>query len=164
MKRPAFLARWLCAALLGVAQPVFAHGDAPAHDANTLPAEQTDWGIAGKPGEVSRTIHIEMNDKMRFVPDQLQIRQGETIRFVIRNAGKRLHEMVIGTPGAITEHAALMKKFPKMEHAEAHMSHVKGGQSGEILWHFNRPGKLEFACLVGRHYEKGMRGTIEVKP
>lgn len=153
---------WLCAALAGLALPAHAHSEAPA--AATLVAEQTDWGIAGKAGDAPRTILIRMTDDMRFTPDRLTVRLGETIRFVITNAGKRLHEMVIGTPGAIAEHAALMKKFPKMTHAEAHMSHVRAGQSGEILWQFNRSGTFEFACLVGRHYELGMRGTVEVKP
>lgn len=153
---------WLCAALTGLAPPAHAHDAAPAAQASI--AGQTDWGIAGKAGDATRTIPIRMTDDMRFTPDRLTVRSGETIRFVIKNAGKRLHEMVIGTPGVIAEHAALMKKFPKMEHAEAHMSHVRAGQAGEILWHFNRTGTFEFACLVGRHYEQGMRGTIEVKP
>jgi uncharacterized cupredoxin-like copper-binding protein len=156
---------WLAAALIGLAAPVFAHGDSRTsqHHSN-LPTEQTDWGIAGSAGKISRSIAIRMTDDMRFTPDTLQIRQGETIRFTISNAGRRLHEMVIGTPEAIAEHAALMKRFPKMEHAEAHMSHVRAGQQGEIIWHFNRVGKFEFACLVGNHYDKGMRGSIEVKP
>lgn len=155
---------WLCAALAGLL-PALAHGEAAhARHHTSLPAEQTDWGIAGTPGQRARTIAIRMTDDMRFTPDRLSVKPGETIRFVITNAGKRLHEMVLGPPGAIAEHATLMKKFPKMEHAEAHMSHVRAGQSGEILWRFNRSGTFEFACLVGRHYEKGMRGTIEVQP
>ncbi len=153
---------WLCFALIGLAQPALAHTSAaqPA----TVSTEQTPWGIAGTPASITRSIHIDMTDAMRFKPERLEIRQGETIRFIVKNSGRKLHEMVIGTPDALAKHAALMKKFPKMEHAEAHMSHVEAGKQGEIVWTFNRAGSFEFACLVGRHYEKGMRGTIEVTP
>lgn len=155
----------LSLALGGAVGSVLAHSDAhPSGHATPIVAEQTAWGIAGKPAKVDRTIPIRMSDDMRFTPDSVKIRQGETIRFTISNAGRRLHEMVLGTPEAIAEHAALMKKFPKMEHAEAHMSHVKAGKNGEIVWQFNRAGSFEFACLVGNHYDKGMKGNIEVTP
>ena len=51
-----------------------------------------------------------------------------------------------------------------MEHEEAYMVHVDPGQSGEIIWHFNRAARFEFACLIAGHYEAGMRGTITVIP
>lgn len=161
IRRP-FRMVWLALALAGPAMPALAHQQAaqPA----SFSAEQTPWGIAGEPAKATRSISIDMSDNMRFKPERLEIRRGETIRFVIKNSGRKLHEMVIGTPGALAEHAALMKKFPKMEHAEAHMSHVEAGKQGEIVWTFNRAGSFEFACLVGRHYEKGMRGKIEVTP
>ena len=30
-----------------------------------------------------------MSDDMRFTPDRIEVRQGETLRFVVRNDGKR---------------------------------------------------------------------------
>ena len=45
-----------------------------------------------------------------------------------------LHEMVLGTADELRKHAALMKKFPEMEHDEPHMAHVKPGKSGAIVW------------------------------
>lgn len=131
---------------------------APAQD-----AEQTPWGIAGTP-RGARTIELRMGDDMRFVPDRIEVRQGETIRFVVRNQGKVLHEMVIGTPQALREHAALMKRFPKMEHDEPHMTHVKPGRKGQIAWNFNRAGEFQFACLIPGHFDAGMLGTIVVMP
>jgi uncharacterized cupredoxin-like copper-binding protein len=82
----------------------------------------------------------------------------------VRNGGKMLHEMVIGTPEALQQHAALMKKFPGMEHDEPFMAHVAAGQRGELVWNFNRPGSFQFACLVPGHFEAGMVGTIVVTP
>lgn len=156
---------WLTTALCGAAGLACAHGTAPqATTRPELPAEQTPWGIAGQPGQAARRIEIRMTDDMRFTPERLIVKQGETLHFVVVNAGRKLHEMVIGTPEAIAEHAALMKKFPGMEHAEAWMAHVMPRQQGKLLWQFNRPGRFEFACLVGNHYARGMRGTIEVQP
>lgn len=138
-----------------------AHGDrhAPAQE-----AEQTDWGIAGKAHAVTRTITLDMGDDMRFRPDDISVDQGDTVRFVLRNRGRMLHEMVIGTAGELKRHAALMAKFPDMEHDAPYMAHVDPGKSGEIVWHFNRAGRFEFACLIPGHYEAGMRGNITVKP
>ena len=62
----------------------------------------------------------------------------------------------------LDEHAALMKKFPNMEHDEPYMAHVEPGKKGEIVWTFNRVGEFDFACLLPGHYEAGMRGTINV--
>ena len=101
---------------------------------------------------------------MRFRPDRIEVRQGETIRFVVRNGGKVLHEMVIGTEAELAEHAATMRKFPTMEHDEPYMAHVKPAARGEMVWNFNRPGTFEFACLVAGHFEAGMKGTIVVVP
>jgi len=39
-----------------------------------------------------------MSDDMRFAPREIQIKLGETVRLVAVNAGKVLHEIVIGTP------------------------------------------------------------------
>jgi uncharacterized cupredoxin-like copper-binding protein len=42
------------------------------------------------------------------------------------------------------------------------MAHVAPGQSGEIVWTFNRPGTFNFACLIAGHFEAGMIGTVVV--
>ena len=124
--------------------------------------EQKPWGIAGDHEQISRTIEIGMSDQMRFSPDQLEIKQGETIRFVHRNPGKLLHEFVLGTQADLDAHAALMAKFPGMQHDEPYMAHVGPGQSSEIIWTFNRAGDFDFACLIAGHYQVGMVGRIRV--
>jgi len=132
--------------------------------AMTEAAEQTDWGIAGKPAQAIRTITIAMTDAMRFSPDSIAVQEGDTMRFVVKNQGRMLHEMVIGTPDALEKHAAMMARFPGMVHDEPYMVHVDPGKTGEIVWHFNRIGSFEFACLIAGHYQAGMRGTISVTP
>ncbi len=156
--------------LLGLAAlvpggPALAHGEAhgAAPKRASAAAEQTRFGIAGDAAKVSRTVVVEMSDRMRFSPDALVVRRNETVRFVVRNLGSVMHEMVIGTPEDLAEHAALMKRFPDMEHDAPHMAHVKPGASGEIVWHFNRAGTFEFACLAPGHFEAGMIGRVVVR-
>ena len=156
--RAALLAASLCTA--GWAH---AHGDA-GHAVKEGPVvkEQKDWGIAGDAKAISRTVNVTMMDTMRFSPDRVEVKLGETIRFAHKNAGAQLHEFVIGTQKENDAHAALMVKFPGMEHSEPYMAHVGAGKTAEIVWTFNRPGEFHFACLIAGHYQAGMIGTIVV--
>jgi len=164
-----------CALLLAglsLASATHAHGPAghghtspPHHHAQPAAApEQTAWGIAGQAQQVRRTVEIRMTDDMRFSPNALDVKLGETVRLVAVNAGQTLHEIVIGTPEELRAHAEMMKKFPNMAHDEPYMAHVDPGQRGEIVWTFNRPGEFQFACLIPGHFEAGMVGRIVVRP
>ena len=150
-------------ALIHCATASFAHENTP-HKAKTsaVVKEQKDWGIAGDAASVKREIALSMGDNMRFTPDVITVKQGETIRFVVKNQGKQLHEMVIGTKKELDEHAALMVKFPNMEHDEPYMAHVAAGKSYNLIWTFNRAGTFDFACLIAGHYQAGMVGKITV--
>ena len=143
--------------------PTFAHGDEhAAKKPVAVKKEQKPWGIAGDAKAAKRVINLVMTDNMRFTPDKIEVKSGDTVKIVIRNDGKMLHEMVIGTKKELEEHAALMLKFPDMEHDEPYMAHVPAGKTGQIVWRFNRPGDFEFACLIAGHYQAGMKGTIKV--
>ena len=161
--------RWAAALSCGLAlmaTQVFAHSDkrddsgaahaAPAH------REQKAWGIAGEPSATVRTIRFSMSDRMRFSPERITVLEGETVRFIVKNDGKLMHELVIGTKEELDEHAALMKKYPNMEHDEPYMTHVLPGRTGQIVWTFNRSGEFAFACLIAGHFEAGMAGRITV--
>lgn len=152
-------------ALAGAATPLaWAHGEKHGGAAAPVVKEQKPWGIAAEPKAATRTIEVRMTDDMRFSPERIEVRQGEVVRFVIRNAGKMMHEMVIGTQQELDAHAALMLKHPGMEHDEPYMAHVASGKRGQITWNFNRPGEFQFACLIAGHYQAGMKGSILVKP
>ncbi len=140
-----------------------AHGDAHK-PAGAAKREQTDWGIAGDARAVRRTVDVRMADTMRFTPDRIAVREGETLRLRVHNGGRVMHEFVIGTPAALDEHAKLMERFPDMAHDEPHMAHVPPGRTGEIFWTFNRAGDFRFACLIAGHYAAGMVGRIDVAP
>jgi uncharacterized cupredoxin-like copper-binding protein len=152
-------------ALLAPGAAALAHGEMDHHGkaAATAPKkEQKPWGIAGDAKAVTRTITLQMTDDMRFKPDRLDIRLGETVKLAMRNNGKLLHELVIGTKQDLDAHAELMVKFPGMEHDEPYMAHVPPGKTGEIVWTFNRAGEFDFACLIAGHYQAGMVGKIKV--
>ena len=122
--------------------------------------------MAGKPGDpakVSRTIEVTMDDSMRYTPDKISVKAGETVRFLVRNSGKIQHEMVIGSMDELKEHAELMRKMRGMEHDEPNMATLKPGQRGDIVWQFDKPGTVDFACLSPGHMEAGMVGKVKVK-
>ena len=148
--------------LMSACAVAMAHGNDHPSKASQAPKEQKEWGIGGDAKSVRRTIEIGMSDTMRFTPEQIEVRQGDTVKFVVRNSGKTMHEFVIGTRAENDKHAELMKKFPNMEHDEPYMAHVAPGKRGEIVWTFNRAGDFEFACLIAGHYQAGMVGTIVV--
>jgi uncharacterized cupredoxin-like copper-binding protein len=160
---------WLSVALLFGAT-VAAPGAAVAHRAGghapkAAPAEgQKPWGIAGEAKAVKRTIEVTMLDTMRFAPERIEVRQGETVRFVHRNVGKLVHEFVLGTKKELDDHALLMQKQPHRTHDEPHMVQVAPGKARELIWTFNRAGDFDFACLIPGHYQAGMFGTIRVNP
>ena len=152
-------------ALLAGGNASFGHENMP-HTARNAPVvkEQKPWGIAGDTQAVARTITLRMTDDMRFTPRHIEVREGETVRLRAENKGQVLHEIVIGTEPDLQAHAEMMAKHPGMEHDEPYMAHVPPGQRGDIVWHFNRPGRFEFACLIAGHFSAGMKGTITVKP
>jgi uncharacterized cupredoxin-like copper-binding protein len=139
-----------------------AHGDAKPRAA--ISKEVHPWGREGDPAKATRTITIRMADTMRFEPDRLTLREGDTVTFVVANGGAQLHEMVIGTEDELKKHAELMKKHPEMEHDEPYMAHVAPGKRGTITWTFTRPGTFMYGCLIPGHWDAGMKGTVVVEP
>lgn len=132
------------------APPGHSHGDSDA------------IGVVGEAAKVTRTVKVDMTDNMRFNPSRVTVKQGETIRFVVKNAGQVKHEFVLGTDKELKEHYEVMKKFPEMEHADPNMVTVAPGKTGEVIWQFTKGGRVEFACLQPGHYDAGMKGAVLV--
>lgn len=144
---------------------VFAHEDEhqAGKEAKHGEGHADSLGKPGDPMKISRTIDVEMSDAMRFSPADIKVKRGETIKFVLRNSGKVKHEMVLGSIDELKEHAALMQKFPEMEHADPNMVSVDPGKIGELVWQFTKAGTFDFACLQPGHFEAGMVGKVAVK-
>ena len=128
----------------------------------------------GKPGDgakVTRVIEVVAADNA-FSLKALQVRDGETIRFVVRNDGIDPHEFLIGTAYEHAEHRKMMNAMIEQQKKGAHthdMSMMDEHQSGvtvlpgkteSFVWTFARTPDLEFACDIPGHYEDGMHGPI----
>jgi uncharacterized cupredoxin-like copper-binding protein len=127
----------------------------PGHGSNPV-------GEPGKAAQATRTVNVDMTDNMRFTPSEISVKQGETVRIVVKNSGAVKHELVLGTPEELKEHYAMMLKMPGMEHADDNMVSVAPGKTGEIVWRFTKVGKVDFACLQPGHYDAGMKGLVNV--
>jgi uncharacterized cupredoxin-like copper-binding protein len=110
-----------------------------------------------------RTISLEMNDSLKFVPDKIAVKKGETIKFVLKNTGQVRHEMVFGTPAELKEHAEMMRTMPTMKHAGKNQVTAEPGKTVELVSSFPKAGEFEFACLEPGHLESGMSGKVTVK-
>lgn len=142
----------------------------------------------GEPAEASaatRTVGVKLED-MFFEPKSIQVKAGETVRFVLNNAGELLHEFNIGTAAMhvahqkemmqMMEHGMLTptgvnEEMMKMDHSKMGgqaMKHdepnsvlVEPGKTKELVWKFTQATELEFACNVPGHYEAGMVGNVQ---
>lgn len=81
-------------------------------------SEETAIGKAGVATKNTRTVTVEMADNMRYTPSEIQVKKGETVRFVVKNVGKVRHELSLGTEKELLKHLEQMKKNPGMEHDE----------------------------------------------
>ena len=139
-------------------------------------------GEKGKLSDVDRTIEIKMYDNY-FEPNEIKIRKGETIKFIVSNYGELVHEFNIATKEMhikhqpemrkMVEHEILladridkekMKQMAKKDHSMAH-SHsnsvlLEPNQSAELIWKFSADTNLEIACNVPGHYQVGMIAKI----
>jgi len=154
----------------GAALSARAHGPEPQHkNQDTKTERHNDGGHAGDLGEPgdpkarARIVSVVMNDEMRYQPRRITVRQGETIRFEVKNAGKLKHEMTLGTLEELAAHAMEMQKNPEMEHDDPNSVSVEPGKTGILLWKFTKKGEFEFGCLVPGHFEGGMKGKIAVQ-
>ena len=157
------LACMAAAVALGTAV-AFAHGPQKHSDSAKKPIskEEYAWGKQGDASKAKRTIEVDMSDAMRFSPSTIEVKAGDTVKFIVRNSGKLMHEMVIGSEEELAKHAELMRKHPGMEHDEPYMAHVAPGRKEEIVWTFTKPGRFMYGCLIPGHWEAGMKGLIVV--
>ena len=145
--------------VLAAAMPASAHG----------PSHAMSGGKIGEAGKVTRVIDIVATDNA-FSLKSLQVKDGETVRIVVRNDGIEPHELIIGTVTEHAEHRKMMRDMMERQkkgehHSMAGMDHMSGvsvepGKTATFVWTFARTSNLEFACNMPGHYEDGMKGAI----
>lgn len=130
-------------------------GHAAGQDDPSMGDEGFAFGEPADPADADRTIEVAGTDELRFDPDKLEIKAGETIAFEFKNAGDLTHEFMLGDKETLGGHSG--GGDPSNGTGE-----VPGGGSETIAWTFSQPGELAFECHVDNHNEAGMRGTITV--
>ena len=147
---------------------VIANTVALAHEGETHRPGGWSFGRPGIAKDVTRTIRIEA-DEYSFDPAAISVRVGETIKFVVVNNGKLMHELTIGDAAEQEAHQQSMSKMSDMKHDEgtqqmpANSLHIPPGQTRELIWMFSENGKLIIACNYPGHSVLGMVGALEVK-
>ena len=139
-------------------------------------------GEPAKASEAARTITVEMYDNY-YEPEAIEVKPGETVRFVVENKGNLVHEFNIGTPDMheahqkemmmMVEHGVIqggklnndmmnmdMGNGHSMKHDDPNSVLLEPGQSKEVVWKFSDKGNIEFACNVPGHYQSGMYGDV----
>ena len=105
------------------------------------PGRHFEFGRPASAAEASRSIEVVMGD-MTFNPRELDIRAGETVRFVLINKGQLLHEFNLGDAAMHAEHQQEMLKMqqsglltptamaPAMDHSSMNPSSMSHGSMG----------------------------------
>jgi uncharacterized cupredoxin-like copper-binding protein len=121
----------------------------------------------GHPGAGSgpvQVIHIRALDTLRFEPARIVVRRGETVKFVVTNAGKLAHEFVIGDAAVQAAHEKEMQTMAGMTMPDdVNGITVLPGQTKDLVWTFTRDGTVEYACHDPGHFAAGMVGKIHIK-
>jgi uncharacterized cupredoxin-like copper-binding protein len=109
-----------------------------------------------------RTVKVEMVD-INFRPERLEIKRGETVRFVFTNRGEAVHDAFIGSPTDQQEHEKEMQAADSKStgHDEMQMGlSVKPGGQSELTYTFKGGGPVEIGCHQPGHYAAGMKLPI----
>ena len=142
-------------------------------------------GSKGNVADVTRVIKVIMYDNY-YEPSSFQIKEGETIKFEVENAGMLVHEFNIANKMMHMKHQPemikmaengillafsidkeKMKKMAKMDKSMGH-SHsnsvlLEPKQKGDIIWKFDNAANIEVACNVPGHYQVGMIAKVNIK-
>ena len=157
----------------------------PGHGTGSPSASSS--GTAGKAADVTRTITVALRDVL-FDKHEIDVRPGETVRFILKNEGEILHEFNIGSSYSHAIHQKEMMQMMEMgmltptgvnaanmnsihagmghgpmKHDDPNSVLVKPGETKEIIWKFGKGLNLEFACNLPGHYQAGMVGRFKVK-
>ena len=141
-------------------------------------------GSKGDETDVTRVIKVVMYDNY-YEPSSFQIKEGETIKFEVENAGMLVHEFNIANKMMHMKHQPemikmaengillafsidkeKMKKMAKMDKSMGH-SHsnsvlLEPKQKGDIIWKFDNAVNIEVACNVPGHYQAGMIAKVNI--
>lgn len=165
-----------CVAAL-ISTPAFSAG---SHDLGN--PQKMEFGKPANASQADRTVEVSLKD-IYFYPEEIKVKAGETIRFILNNDGQIVHEFNIGTAHTHAEHQAEMLvmlqhgmlssksvnlakmnnhsgRGDSLEHNDPNSKMLEPGTSAELVWTFTKAMVLEFACNIPGHYDSGMVGAF----
>lgn len=120
------------------------------------------FGYEGNRHKVDRTIELVITDAHELSTKPIVVKHGETIRFLIKNKGRRNHEIMLGTKEFIEVTDRDFKENPGIEHDAPYFSYVEPGDTGELVWKFSDAGNFYFGCIEKGHFKKSHLTKIVV--
>jgi len=138
-------------------------------------------------GGTPRTVEIEMRD-IAYVPTSVDVKRGETVRFVFTNKGAVTHDAFIGDEAAQADHEMQMRNMGSTSTSMGNMGStstsmgnmgststsmgntgststsitVAPGETGELTYTFDGTGEVLIGCHQAGHYEAGMKLALNV--
>jgi uncharacterized cupredoxin-like copper-binding protein len=161
-----------------VANAAGSHGDAHHHapategqknagDHGHMQDQSGHASTVGGPADikaVTRVIHVELLDTMRFVFDvPLALKRGDVVRFVVTNRGQIRHEFSIGNEAEQDSHRAMMRNMPNMVHEDPNSITVDPADTKELVWRFDGTDLVVIACNIPGHAEAGMVAKVKLE-
>ncbi len=111
-------------------------------------------GFTAGTASAPRIIHVIASEALRFYPDVVTVKAGETITFEVTAMGMAIHEFMVGQAADVAADTA----------GTPEATDISMMQTKSLTYTFNGPGPFAFACHAPGHYEARMRGTITVVP
>ena len=105
---------------------------------------------AGRPGQASPGASIEIRmTEMRFSPNRLDLRAGESVTIRLVNSGAQRHDLAFPARG-----------MPGLLGLE---TNLEPGQTTTFRLKFDEPGTYVFECTLPGHAVAGMTGAAFVR-
>lgn len=126
--------------------------------AGTLPRPGSASVEPGSPGFVMgtvsapRAVRIVAGPDLRFYPDVIQVKAGETIAFEVTTMGLTTHEFMVGPASDVVADAE----------GTPEVADIGMMQTETVAYTFSGSGPFAFACHAPGHFEAGMKGTVEI--
>ncbi len=137
---------------------------APLHPTPTAGPSVVPTGPTGSPGGspgasagAARTIALDLTSSLQIQQDgaqvsELEVREGETIRFVVDNTAGFAHDLWIGTPDQLS--AGNVSGLPGLDQWDSGVREFDYVVTADTA-------NLQFGCTVPGHYQT-MHGTFQV--
>lgn len=113
-----------------------------------------DFGQPGEAAKADRTVEIKLGD-MFFEPESLEVKAGETVRFVVKNEGSLLHEFNLGRAAMHAEHQQHMQQMMDSGALNSTgMNHGMQGMDHSQMGHADmNPGGMNQGGMMKMHHD-----------